>query len=68
MKSFFLRANAALGDKEATIAMLDIVLKQRPTNLVQATMANPILDFIRDDPRVKAMFAAAEARLAQKQQ
>jgi hypothetical protein len=31
-------------------------------------MANPILDFIRDDPRVKAMFAAAEARLAQKQQ
>jgi hypothetical protein len=24
----------------------------------------PNIDFIRDDPRVKAMFAAAEARLA----
>jgi adenylate cyclase len=64
MKSLFLRANAALGDKEATIAMLDIVLKQSPTNLVQNAKAFPILDFIRDDPRVKAMFAAAEARLA----
>ena len=68
MKFNFLRANGVLGDKEAMIAMLDIALKQSPANLVQAAKAMPNLDFIRDDPRVKAMFAAAETRLAQKQQ
>jgi adenylate cyclase len=64
MKLGFLRPNAVLGDKEATIAMLDIVLSQSPVHLVQAARTNPILDFIRDDPRVKAMFAAADVRLA----
>ena len=64
MKFGFLHANAVLGDKEATIAILDIVLKQSPVQFVQAARANPLLDFIRDDPRVIAMFAAADVRLA----
>ena len=64
MKFNFLAANRILRDTEATIAMLDIALKASPANLVQAVKTIPSLAFVRDDPRVKAMFAAADARLA----
>ncbi len=65
MKLNFLVANRILRDMEATIAMLDIVLKASPAkNFVHALKTIPSLAFVRDDARVKAMFAAADARLA----
>ena len=64
MKLSFLRANAVLRDVNAAIGMLDILQKHAPARMIHAVKMFPDLAFIRDDPRVKAMFAAAEARLA----
>jgi len=65
MKISFLRANAVLRDADATISMLNIILKQSPARLAYVIKMFPDLAFIRNDPRYKEMFAAAEARLAQ---
>ena len=64
MMTNFLRANATLRDTEAAIAMLDLIEKRSPGRAFLLMKFMPNIDFIRDDPRVKAMFAAAEARLA----
>jgi adenylate cyclase len=53
-----------LNDKEAALEMLGPALAKMGATLLNHARIDPDLDCIRDDPRFKAMLAAAEARLA----
>jgi adenylate cyclase len=53
-----------LNDKEAALEMLGPALKKMGIGLINHAKVDPDFDCIRDDPRFKAMLAAAEARLA----
>jgi adenylate cyclase len=53
-----------LGDTEAALAMLGPVFPKASISLLAAAKTDPDLDPIRNDPRFKAMVAAADARLA----
>jgi adenylate cyclase len=53
-----------LNDKEAALEMLGPALAKMGATLLNHARIDPDLDCIRDDPRFKAMIAAAEARVA----
>ena len=53
-----------LNDKEAALEMLGPTFEKMGTSLINHAKVDPDLDGIRDDPRFKAMVAAAEARVA----
>lgn len=53
-----------LKDKEAALEMLGPALEKMGTGLINHAKIDPDFDCIRDDPRFKAMLAAAEARVA----
>src|SRR4029077_2786106 len=52
-----------LKDKEAALEMLGPTFEKMGTGLVNHAKIDPDFDCIRDDPRFKAMLAAAEARV-----
>ena len=54
----------SLSDPEAALAMLGPVLEREAGWLVRLAPDDPDLAGLRDDPRFKAMLAAADARLA----
>ncbi len=56
---------AYLKDSKAALDMLDPVFAHMSTGLLMHAKVDPDFDHIRDDPRFKAMIAAAEARLAE---
>jgi adenylate cyclase len=56
-----------LNDKEAALEMLGPALENMGTGLINHSKIDPDFDSIRDDPRFKAMLAAAEARAASEQ-
>ena len=64
MKIRLVRALALLHDSEAALSVLDSLLTRPRSGLMSAVATLPDLEFIRHDPRFKAMLAAAEARLA----
>jgi len=53
-----------LNDKDAALEMLRPILEQIGAGFVNHAKVDPDFDCIRDDPRFKAMLAAAEARVA----
>ncbi len=53
-----------LKDKDAALEMLAPVFASITDAFLPFAIADPDLDLVRDDPRYKAMVAAAEARLA----
>jgi adenylate cyclase len=53
-----------LNDKEAALEMLRPAFEKMGTGLINHAKIDPDFDPIRDDPRFKAMLAAAEARVA----
>ena len=53
-----------LNDKEAALEMLGPALEKMGTGLINHAKIDPGFDAIRDDPRFKAMLAAAEPRVA----
>jgi adenylate cyclase len=53
-----------LKDKEAALEMLGPVFETITEGFLPYAKVDPDLDLLRDDPRFKAMVAAAEARLA----
>ena len=55
---------AYLKDSIAALGMLEPVFAHMSTGLLMHAKVDPDFDHIRDDPRFKAMIAAAEARLA----
>ncbi len=55
---------AYLKDSIAALDMLEPVFAHMSTGLLMHAKVDPDFDHIRDDPRFKAMIAAAEARLA----
>ncbi|MDZ4740806.1 MAG: adenylate/guanylate cyclase domain-containing protein [Alphaproteobacteria bacterium] len=55
---------AYLKDSSAALDMLEPVFAHMSTGLLMHAKVDPDFDHIRDDPRFKAMIAAAEVRLA----
>jgi adenylate cyclase len=53
-----------LKDPDAALELLNPVFETLATGFLNHAKADPDLDPLRDDPRFKAMVAAAEARLA----
>jgi adenylate cyclase len=53
-----------LNDKDAALEMLGPALEKMGTGFINHAKVDPDFDCIRDDPRFKAMIAAAEARVA----
>jgi adenylate cyclase len=53
-----------LNDKDAALEMLGPALEKMGTGFISHAKVDPDFDCIRDDPRFKAMLAAAEARVA----
>jgi adenylate cyclase len=53
-----------LNDKDAALEMLGPALEKMGTGFINHAKVDPDFDCIRDDPRFKAMLAAAEARVA----
>jgi len=53
-----------LKDKEAALQIVGPVFEKMGTGLIDHAKVDPDLACIRDDPRFKAMIAAAEARVA----
>ena len=65
MKFFFLRAYAQIRDSDAALSLTEELSTGPLSDRVRAMLKmTPEFALIRDDPRVKAMIAAAEARLA----
>jgi adenylate cyclase len=54
----------SLGDPDAALDMLRPVLERNPGDNLGFVKTDPDFDGLRDDPRFKAMIAAAEARVA----
>ena len=54
----------SLNDKEAALEMLGPAFEKMAAGLLNHAKIDPDFDCIRDDPRFKAMVAAAEARVA----
>jgi len=64
MKAYFLRAYSHLKDVEHALAMLGSLLERTGSLWFARSLTSDIdLDFLRDDPRFKAMVDATEARL-----
>jgi adenylate cyclase len=53
-----------LNDKQAALDMLAPLFETISVSFLEYTKSDPDLESLRDDPRLKAMVAAAEARLA----
>jgi adenylate cyclase len=53
-----------LNDKETALDILGPALEKMGTGLIKHAKIDRDVDPIRDDPRFKAMLAAAEARVA----
>jgi len=68
--NFSMRYNFACGlcvyqhDKNAALDMLEPVFARITADLLRYMQADPDFESLHDDPRYKAMVAAAEARLA----
>jgi adenylate cyclase len=62
--NFACQMAAHLKDSEAALKLLGPVFETLAIGFLNHAKADPDLDLLRDDPRFKAMIAAAEARLA----
>ncbi len=62
--NFACTASAQLRDADTALEVLGPAFEKVTRSNLDFSKADPDLDFIRDDPRFKAMVAAAEARLA----
>jgi adenylate cyclase len=62
--NFACQMTAHLKDSEAALKLLSPVFETLAIGFLNHAKADPDLDLLRDDPRFKAMIAAAEARLA----
>jgi adenylate cyclase len=62
--NFACTASVQLRDADTALEVLGPMLEKATASSLAYAMADPDFDFIRDDPRFKAMVAAAEARLA----
>jgi adenylate cyclase len=64
--NFACALSAQLKDKNAALDMLSPMFETITETFLPYAKADPDFDFLRDDPRFKAMVTAAEARLAAK--
>jgi adenylate cyclase len=62
--NFACALNARLGDAEGALSLLESVLTRASGAFLAHIKADTDIDSLRNDPRFKAMIAAAEARLA----
>jgi adenylate cyclase len=62
--NFACQMTAHLKESDAALELLRPVFETLAIGFLNHAKADPDLDLLRDDPRFKAMVAAAEARLA----